>query len=78
MKHPIAIIEQARKIEARNGGSITKKSMNPEANARTLAIVATAMLTERNCFIANGRGCGCAEIALTRARARVYAEGSSD
>ena len=53
MKHPIAMAAQARKIDARNGGSITKNSIAPETNASTLAMIATAMETPRSCFIAN-------------------------
>ena len=45
IKHPIAIAAQARKIDARNGGSTTKKSITPEINASTLAIIATTIVT---------------------------------
>jgi hypothetical protein len=47
-KHPIAIAAQARKIEARNGGSITKNKMIPLANAATAATIATIVLTRRS------------------------------
>lgn len=63
MKHPIAIEAEARKIEARNGGSITKNRMKPATSATTLAIIAKIMLTMRNCVIAILR------IALTPRRA---------
>jgi len=53
MKHPIAIAAQARKIDARNGGSITKNSIAPEIIANTLAMIATTIETPRSCFIAN-------------------------
>jgi hypothetical protein len=53
MKHPIAIAAQARKIEARIGGSITKNKIAPETIASTLAIIATTIETPRSCFIAN-------------------------
>jgi len=51
-KHPMAIEAEARKIEARNGGSITKNRMKPATSATTLAIIAKIMLTVRNCLIA--------------------------
>ena len=51
-KHPMAIEAEARKIEARNGGSITKNKMKPAITAMTLAIIAKIMLTVRNCLIA--------------------------
>ena len=51
-KHPMAIEAEARKIEARNGGSITKNKMKPATTATTLAIIAKIMLTVRNCLIA--------------------------
>ena len=54
-EHPMAIEAEARKIEARNGGSITKNRMKPATNATTLAIIAKTMLTVRNCAIANLR-----------------------
>lgn len=47
-KQMIAIVAQARKIDARNGGSITKNSIAPETIARIVAMIATAMLTFRN------------------------------
>src|SRR5208283_2779894 len=54
-KHRTAITADARKIEARNGGSITKKRMAPLTNATIDATIATARLTLRNWFI---RLCG--------------------
>ena len=45
MKHPIALAAQARKIEARNGGSITKNRIVPDTNANTLAMIATTIET---------------------------------
>jgi hypothetical protein len=51
MKHPIAIAAHATKIDARNGGSTTKNNIAPEINAKTLAIIATTMLTVRSCRI---------------------------
>jgi hypothetical protein len=51
-KHPMAIEAEARKIEARNGGSITKNKMKPAISATTLATIAKIMLTVRNCLIA--------------------------
>ena len=48
----MAIAAEARKIEARNGGSITKNKMKPATSATTLAIIATTTLTVRNWFIA--------------------------
>jgi hypothetical protein len=53
MKHPIAIAAQARKIDARNGGSITKNRIVPEINANTHAMIATTIETRRNCLIEN-------------------------
>ena len=55
MKHPMAIEAEARKIEARNGGSITKNRMKPATSATTLAMIAKIMLTVRNCLIAARR-----------------------
>lgn len=52
-KHPMAIEAEARKIEARNGGSITKNKMKPATTATTLAVIAKIMLTVRNCLIAS-------------------------
>ena len=66
MKHPMAIAAQARKIEARNGGSITKNNIVPEINANTLATIATRIETLRSCFIAN--------MPLTDTNRCVYAE----
>src|ERR1039457_4178796 len=58
-KHPIAISAEARKINARNGGSNRKNRMKPAAIATTLATIAKTMLTVRNCPIANlPAGCG--------------------
>ena len=54
-KHPMAIEAEARKIEARNGGSITKNRMKPATSATTLAIIAKIILTVRNCLIAARR-----------------------
>ena len=67
----MAIEAEARKIEARNGGSITKNRMKPATSATTLAIVAKIMLTVRSCAIAD------LQIALTPRRSRVYAVGST-
>jgi hypothetical protein len=53
MKHPIAMAAQARKIDARKGGSITKNNIAPEINASTLAMIATTIETMRNCIIEN-------------------------
>ena len=53
MKHPIALAAEARKIEARNGGSITKNKIVPETSANTLAMIATTIETRRSCLIAN-------------------------
>ena len=68
-KHPIAIEAEARKIEARNGGSITKNRMKPATIATMLATIAKIMLTVRNCAIAS------LQIGLTPGRSRVYAVG---
>ena len=76
MKHPMAIEAEARKIEARNGGSITKNRMKPATIATTLAIIAKTMLTVRSCVIA-GPVAGREMIRLTPGRIRVYAVGSS-
>ena len=67
MKHPMAMEAEARKIEARNGGSITKKRMKPATTATMLAIIAKTMLTVRSCVIAR------LQIALTPRCNRVYA-----
>jgi len=64
MKHPMAIEAEARKIEARNGGSITKNRMKPATSATTLAIIAKDHVTVRNCAIAN------LQIALTPGSSR--------
>ena len=48
----MAIEAKARKIKARNGGSITKNKMKPATTATTLAIIAKIMLTVRNWLIA--------------------------
>ena len=57
-KHEIEISAEARKIEARNGGSITKNRITPETSATTLAIIAKTTLTVRSCAIANSSwGC---------------------
>jgi hypothetical protein len=77
MKHPMAIEAEARKIEARNGGSITKNRMKPATIATTLAIIAKTMLTVRSCVIAGPPVAGREMIRLTPGRIRVYAEGSS-
>ncbi len=66
-KHPIAIEAEARKIDARNGGSITENRMKPATSATTLAIIANTMLTVRSCAIAN------LQIGLTPGCRRVYA-----
>ena len=55
MKHPIAIAAQARKIDARKGGSITKNNIVPEISASTLAMTATTIETLRSCLIADKR-----------------------
>ena len=47
-KHEIEINADARKIEARNGGSITKNKITPETSATTLAIIAKTTLTVRS------------------------------
>ncbi|GEM_PF-5160325 len=44
----IAIVAHARKIDARNGGSMTKNSIAPETIANMVAMIATTMLTLRN------------------------------
>ena len=67
MKHPMAIEAEARKIEARNGGSITKNRMKPATSATTLAIIAKTMLALRSCVIARLQN------ALTPGCNRVYA-----
>lgn len=57
-KQMMAIAPEARKIEARNGGSITKNMTTPATSATTLAIIATATHILRNCIdtlIANVR-----------------------
>src|SRR5215469_3395385 len=51
-KHPIAISAAARKIDARNGGSITKNRTKPATSAITVATTATTRLTVRSCAIA--------------------------
>ena len=48
-KQMIAIAPQARKIDARNGGSITKNRITPEMSASTLAIIATMTHIRRTC-----------------------------
>ena len=68
-KHPMAIEAEARKIDARNGGSTTKNRIKPETIATILAIIAKTMLTVRNCAIAS------LQIGLTPGRSRVYAVG---
>ena len=70
-KHPMAIEAEARKIEARNGGSITKNRMKPATIATTLATIAKTMLTVRSCVIAN------LQTPLTPRCSRVYAVSSS-
>ena len=70
-KHPMAIEAEARKIDARNGGSITKNRMKPATSATMLAIIAKTMLALRNCVIAS------LQIALTPGRTRVYAVDAS-
>lgn len=45
----IAIVPHARKIDARNGGSITKNRITPEMSARTLATIATITHIRRTC-----------------------------
>ncbi len=47
-KQMIAIVAHARKIDARNGGSMTKNSIAPETIANMVAMIATTMLTLRN------------------------------
>ena len=74
----MAIDAEARKIDARTGGSITKNRMNPATIATTLAIIAKTMLTVRNCAIAELPDFGRETIRLTPGRIRVYAVGSSD
>ena len=51
-KHPIALNADARKIDAKNGGSITKKRIAPEISATMLAAIANPRLTLRSCAIA--------------------------
>ena len=70
-KHPMAIDAAARKMDARNGGSITKNKMKPATSATMLAIIAKTMLTVRSCAIAG------LQIALTPGRTRVYAVDAS-
>jgi hypothetical protein len=77
MKHPMAIDAEARKIEARNGGSITKNRMKPATSATTLAIMAKTMLTVRSCVIARLPIASREIIRLTPRRIRVYAVDSS-
>ena len=72
-KHEIEISAEARKIEARNGGSITKNRMTPETSATTLAIIAKTMLTVRSCVIARLPIAGHGTNLLTPRRVRVYA-----
>ncbi len=70
MKHPIAIAAQARKIDARKGGSITKNNIAPEMNASTLAMIANTIETLRSCFIAD---LPLTDPALTDSKRCVYA-----
>ena len=77
MKHPMAIEAEARNIEARNGGSITKNRMKPATTATTLAIIAKTMLTVRSCVIARLPIAGHETNRLTPRRIRVYAVGTS-
>jgi hypothetical protein len=49
----MAIEAEARKIDARNGGSITKNRMKPATSATTLATIAKTILTVRSCAIAD-------------------------
>ena len=76
-KHPMAIEAEARKIEARNGGSTTKNRMKPATSATTLAIIAKIMLTVRSCVIARVPVAGRETTRLTPRRTRVYAVDSS-
>ena len=77
-KHAMAIEAEARNIDARNGGSITKNRMKPATTAMMLAMIAKTMLTVRSCAIANLQRRGRATIRLTPGRSRVYAVGSSN
>jgi hypothetical protein len=74
MKHPSAIPAQARKIDARKGGSITKNNIVPEINASTHAMIATTIETLRNCLIAD---LPLTDRALTDTDLCVYAKMSS-
>ena len=49
----IAMTAQARKIDARKGGSMTKKRIEPEMIANTLATMATTILTVRSWAISH-------------------------
>ena len=77
-KHAMAIDAEARNIDARNGGSITKNRMKPATTATTLAIIAKTMLTVRSCAIANLPRRRRATFRLTPTRRPVYAVGSSN
>jgi hypothetical protein len=71
----MAMEAEARKIEARNGGSITKNRMKPATTATTLAIIAKTMLTVRSWVIARLSVAGRETNRLTPRRVRVYAVG---
>ena len=49
----IAMAAQARKIDARKGGSIEKKRIIAEISASTLAMIATTRLTLRSWSISS-------------------------
>jgi hypothetical protein len=70
MKHPIAMAAQARKIEAKNGGSMTKNNIVPEISASTLAMIANTIDTLRSCLIADWP---LTDTALTDTNRCVYA-----
>ncbi len=67
-KHAMAISAEARKIDARNGGSNRKNRTKPATIATTLAIIAKTMLTVRSCAIANLPGSGGDSLRLTPGR----------
>lgn len=66
-KQMIAIAPQAKKIDARNGGSITKNMIAPEMSARMLARIATTTHIRRSCpdmFIAGTAGIASVRVHL--------------
>jgi len=62
---------EARKIDARNGGSITKNRIAPDSSATMLEIIAQNMLTVRSWFIARPRTRAADMKRLTRRAAEV-------